>query len=197
LLRRQSSHSFDSFKPFEKANGNRSGNMTKFLFSLLAIAALAGAIYWNWKQAAIIQQQQKQISQLGQELRSNHGSTSPDINVQEKCARQAALALKEAGLEHNEKATYTNHFNQKLNKCFVEISWMEVLGGVIYTHKVLSDAYEGRTYGAYDWHTEKDKKYWEVAPYSCVMFPDGKDSSMQTCNSEAQFDQFVQQYLEN
>jgi hypothetical protein len=133
------------------------------------------------------------------QVRSSERSQVPstDIGLQEKCAKQAELVFKRMRLEHNESAVYTNHFSQQFNKCFVEVYWMQTLGDVVWTYKVLIDAYENKTWGDYCWHSDKEKKYWEVPPIRCLVLPDGKEISAQSCKSEAEFDELVSQYMEN
>ena len=171
--------------------------MNKFIVAPLALILIGAAFYWNWKQSNIIREQQKMIEALRSPVNAPAPPSTPDIALQEKCAKQAEQAFKQQAFQRKDSATFTNHYNQKLNKCFVEMYWEDVVGDTIWRYKVLSDAYEGKTYGEYSWHTEKDKKYWEVPPFTCFMYPDGKEVSLQTCDSEAQFDDFVRQYMEN
>jgi hypothetical protein len=59
----------------------------------------------------------------------------------------------------------------------------------------LFDAYEGKTYGEYNWHTVKDKKYWEVPPFMCkVVLPSGDDK---LCTSDNEFDELIKTYMES
>jgi hypothetical protein len=168
--------------------------MDKVLIGFLCAIAAAGLLYWNWQQATMISEQQKKIAELVSKASAN---ANVDIDLQEKCASQAKKAFEQAGYQDNEMAGYSNHFYQKLGKCFVEIKATDtkVSPGTIWTYKFLSDAYEGKTYGSYSWHTVEGKKYWEVPPFECLMYPNGNDNSLQVCKSDAEFDDFA--YLEN
>jgi hypothetical protein len=114
-------------------------------------------------------------------------------------AHTGASQLESIGYESaSSDAEYTNHYNSKMGKCFIEMTvrvQMKSDLATIWTNKFLSDAYEGKAYGNYSWHTVQGKKYWEVPPVECSMFPDGTDGSLQRCTSEAEFDAFVAKYM--
>lgn len=122
-----------------------------------------------------------------------------NMALQEKCADQALRMFNQAGYKNNELAGQTNHYNKKLNKCFIEIQSTDVntSSGMIWIYRTLHDAYEGKIYGEYSWHTEKDKKYWEVPPYTCSMYPNGNNKNFRVCETEEEFDDFVKHYMEN
>src|SRR5262245_12026718 len=90
---------------------------------------------------------------------------APSLEMQARCAAQAKKSFEESGWNKgiptsnpelsaaNAQLTeYTNHYNSKLNKCFIEVNaQMQSLPGVsaAWSYKFLfRDAYEGKTYGA-------------------------------------------------
>jgi hypothetical protein len=184
--------------------------MEKNLVGLIALClVVAGGLYWNWQQTTVIAQQQKKIEELEAKTVA---SPAPSIDMQEKCAAQAKKSFDEAGWNkgglptsnsewntaNSQPTSYTDHYSSKLNKCFIEVnSPMQSQPGssTIWTYKVLWDAYEGRTYAAYSWHTVEGKKYWEVPPFECATYPDGTEASQQLCTSEQEFDAFVAKYM--
>jgi hypothetical protein len=180
----------------KSASGRSLVDMNKIFLGFLCAILVAGALSWNWKQAAIINEQQKKIDDLVSKTSAN---PTADIDLQEKCASQAKRAFEQSGYQNNEMAGYFNHYNHKLGKCFVETQSTDAktTPGTIWTYKVLSDAYEGKIYGTYSWHTVENKKYWEVPPFDCSMYPDGNDSSLKICKSDAEFDNFGSTFLEN
>ena len=98
------------------------------------------------------------------------------------------------GFKPNNMASFVNHYNAKLNTCFVQVDSMDISNPkVIWTHRVVSDAFEGKSYGQYDWHTEKDKKYWDVPPFHCSVVSLGGEE--QTCTSDDEFKNLVKVYM--
>jgi len=123
-------------------------------------------------------------------------SAAASFNFQERCAKQAREQFKQLGWDKEQMAGFTNHYNEKLNKCFVLIENTDAKSspGTIWTNVVLMDAFEGRELGLYSWHTEKDKKYWEVPPFQCeVNLPSGEKK---ICNSREEFDELIKIYME-
>jgi hypothetical protein len=178
--------------------------MDKNLVGLIAVCLLAGGLYWNWQQATVIAQQQKKIEEL--EAKTTAAPAAPSIDKQAKCAAQAKKSFDESDWNNKQQLEslgisvsdrgYTNHYNSRLQKCFIEMTVQyNTDPSMLWTNKTLSDAYEGKTYGGYSWHTVEGKKYWEVAPFECAIFPDGTEGSLQPCTSEAQFDALIAKYM--
>ncbi len=141
-------------------------------------------------------------------VRENHSSASPvqpvntssaqtaSLDLQEKCAKQAQQAFKRDGFEKEQLASFSNHYSEKLNKCFVRYDTTDASStpGIMFVNKVVSDAFEGKVYGEYMWRSDKVKKYWEVPPVQCtVTLPSGEEK---TCHSPDEFDTLVKQYME-
>jgi hypothetical protein len=110
------------------------------------------------------------------------------LEEQAQCAAQAHEAFKLYGWEKEPGASFVNHYNEKLNKCFVEIASLGPSSG---TSKVVIDAYEGTDYGDYFWVPAKDKKWWEVPPIQClVKLPSGE---RKVCTSSAEFSALLEE----
>jgi hypothetical protein len=164
---------------------------TAIAFLVLAVAVLCSFAY---SQNAGLQQQQKEVKQLQAKLDAI-SKTAP-IELREKCARQAREEFKLYGWDKEAMAGVLNHYDLKLDKCFMMIQSADAksVRGTIITSKNLYDAFEGKEYGSYIWSTQKDKKYWEVPPLACkVTLPSGQEK---VCHSSDEFDELVKQYME-
>ena len=85
----------------------------------------------------------------------NINPINSDFNLQTKCADEAHTSFVELAPSESNTSTssYTNHFNQKLGKCFILINTMT--GEVeIYT---LYDAISKQEYGEFSWNMITDK----------------------------------------
>ncbi len=100
---------------------------------------------------------------------------------QEQCSTQAEKGFADSGWK--DTAVYTNHFNSKLNKCFLLISKITPTDhGGISTYKVLTDVLENKVYAEYG-----DSAYGAV-PYTCTTL----DAQ---CSNKTMFDSFVAEYM--
>jgi hypothetical protein len=129
-------------------------------------------------------------------------SATANLELQEKCAKQAREQFKldrrdyeedaaKAGAAKEDYAVFTNHYNEKLNKCFM-VTESQVSGTT--TYKFLSDAFERKLYGSYNWQMVPGKKYWEVPPRTCtVTLPTGEEK---ICHSSDEFDELIKYYME-
>ena len=164
----------------------------------LVFAAVALVLaYVVFRQNAAIRDQQKALTDLRAQVAATQNKPQTNtLDLQEKCARQAQEAFKRDGFEGEKGALFSNHYNEKLNKCFVQIesSDWKTAPGTVFTNKVLSDAFEGKVYAEYMWHSDKVKKYWEVPPLQCsVTLLSGEEKS---CRSSDEFDALVKVYME-
>jgi hypothetical protein len=72
------------------------------------------------------------------------------FELQGRCAEQARKAFKDQGpWGVGVSATFANHYNQHLNKCFIEIHASSVGKKGTFTSIFVSDALEGEDYGEY------------------------------------------------
>ena len=117
-----------------------------------------------------------------------------NLDMQAKCAQQARVEFEV--WEKDPMADFTNHYNAKVNKCFVEITNMgrNQKPYVPAVNRIVSDAFEGKVYGEYMWMNNKGKKYWEVEPYWCkVRSLSGEET---VCKSSEEFDSLIKQFME-
>ena len=155
---------------------------------LLLGVAIALGVY-AYRQNATIETQQAQL------LAASERTKTASLDLQAKCSEQASKAFAQAGYTARDAgAAYQNHYNRKLNKCFIEIENTTATSGVVWTHRTLFDAFESKPYGTYAWRTDEKKKYWEVAPVMCeVISPNGEK---QPCGSDDEFQNLIRIYME-
>src|SRR5258708_20839246 len=128
-----------------------------------------------------LRKDQRQLDELKQKVESMSKTVS--LDVQERCAKQAFEEFKRQGYAKHQYADFSNHYNSKLNKCFMQIQDVDsgTVKGTIITSKQLTDAFEGKIYGNYVCGTLKGKRYWEVPPVVCLVTkPSGNESPRQT-----------------
>jgi hypothetical protein len=121
-----------------------------------------------------------------------------NLDLQGKCWKQAKLAFDEMSFQYRDRASFTNHYNVKLNRCLIETEQDAVPSSIspdiFWTYKVVSDAYEGTVFASYAWHSDKVKKYWEMPPVECkVALPSGDE---EFCTSSDEFDKMVKIYMQ-
>src|SRR5437762_3175471 len=143
-------------------------------------------------QQQLIDHLQKQLTTVVEEKRSERRTASLEyLEFQSKCAEQARREFNAAGYKPNNMASYLNHYNLKLNKCFMQVESYDSSRpkAVIFTNRTVSDAFEGKVYGTYIWRTVEGKKYWEVPPLQCqVVLPSGEE---QRCKSDDEFKDLI------
>jgi hypothetical protein len=163
-----------------------------FLLLLAAVAALGLLAY---RQNDIIAAQQGQLAVLASRASAaDVRAKSASLELQAKCAEQARKAFAESGFKPTDGAIFENHYSAKLNKCFVHVQNTAATSTTTWTYRNVYDAFEGKAYGAYAWHTVGEKKYWEVPPVTCeVISPTG---DKQLCHSDEEFTTLVKVYMD-
>ncbi len=114
------------------------------------------------------------------------------ITQQQKCADEALKFFK-ANESNRQNTDYTNHWNRKLNKCFIEIQTSDISNGSPTNSDQLYDAFEGKQYGWF--FIVRDKKRDEQIPTVCEMYSDGNTNSDKSCTNETWYDSFVEPYM--
>jgi hypothetical protein len=148
----------------------------------------------TYKQALALKNERAELLKAKAEISTY--SKMPPVELQEKCANQAREEFKLYRWDKQDSAEFTSHYNMKLGRCFMEIrnSDSKSSPGQVIVSRTVSDAFEGKVFGTYDWATQKDKKYWEVPPLACnVMLPTGVET---LCHSSEEFDQLVSQLMD-
>lgn len=158
--------------------------MRNLLIGMLCVAVVVLLFQMHSQSVALkaLQQQKAQTPPI------------PSLELQEKCAKQAAVEYRQEGLDAKPMAEFTDHYSATLGRCFVITKNTETTGNVISTHKLLTDAYEGKVYGDYLWINSQGKKYWEVAPTDCsVTLPSGEEKQ---CKSSEEWDELAKAYTD-
>ncbi len=149
-------------------------------FMKLAVAAIALALCvlgWSaYSMNATIRQQSQQIRELRAALADN--SKQQALAEQTECAAIANRFLVARGWKASDGSDYENHFNLRLNKCFVLVSGY--LPNQDFRTIDLYDAVEGRHYATYNGHSICDEAITKN-PKKCAMdsgslWFDGDDS---------------------
>jgi hypothetical protein len=174
-------------------------NICRVMASLWVVvpALLLFAPGCNEDKIARLEKQNQELAAKNQELTAKLEATirSANLDAQVKCAEQGRLVFNESGLKNKPLSNYTNHYNQKLNKCFVQFYSMthEGNGPVIYKSAV--DAFEGKQYAEYYWDNSRGKQAYEVKPSICdVTLPSGEKK---VCGSDKEFDELLKVYMDN
>jgi hypothetical protein len=163
------------------------------ILALILAVAILGYILHS--QITVLTDQQRQIHELNAKIEAKAKTAS--LEFQEKCSKQAWETYAENGWKKEPMASFTNHYNDKMNKCFVLVqntTQSKPFNGTFFTNKILFDAFEGKSYGEYDWRSDKVKKYWEVAPFNCKgTLLSGEEKF---CHSSDEFDDIVKLYMQ-
>jgi len=163
------------------------------IFALIAAVAVLGYVLHT--QGAALADQERQIRELNAKMEAK--AKAAGLELQASCSKQARQEYNENGWKKEQMAGFTNHYNEKMNKCFVLIentTPLKPADGTFITYKTLYDAFEGKAYGDYAWRSDKVKKYWEVAPFMCKgTLLSGEEKS---CHSSYEFDEIVKLYMQ-
>src|ERR1700687_141680 len=111
--------------------------MRNTLILLLVIAATALG-YMAYSQSVA-------IKELEARVKTNN------LDLQEKCAKQAREEWKLSGWENEKLAGFENHYNEKLGRCFVIMHDTDAKSypGTVVMATYLEDAFENRNIGSY------------------------------------------------
>jgi len=117
-----------------------------------------------------------------------------NLDAQAKCAQQARIAFSESGLDKQAMRGYTNHYNQRLNKCFVKLNSLKGEGKGLATYKQVQDAFEGKSYAEYFSANIKGEPVWSVKPTVCLVTMQSGEEKY--CESDKEFEELVRVYME-
>ena len=162
---------------------------------LLLAAAVIGLAVLAYTQRETIAVQESHLAALRAQVVAAEGLPKPaSLEVQAKCFEQARKFFAQSGFKANAGDDLVNHFATKLNRCFIQVVQTIPQGATIWNYRYVFDAFEGRTYASYGWHSDPTKKYWEVAPVLCEVYsPSGEKA---TCHSDDEFTQLTRVYME-
>ena len=166
--------------------------MRNSAIKLLVVSAGALGVLL-YLQTAALREQRSQVQNLNTKLDSL--STAADFDLQAKCANQALDIWKTGGWDRKKLATYSNHYNEKLKKCFMRIDATTEESGADVTFETVMDAFESRL-RLCRIHLEgiMDHKTGDTASMRCsAVLPSGEAIK---CTSPEEFDALVKQYVE-
>ncbi len=141
------------------------------------------------------------LEKQNQELQAqvNKGDAAADLDLQAKCSRDARAWFNENWSRDKDTILldFTNHYNKKLNKCFVLVEYhynsnFAGNGGSSWTNDMeISDVYENAKYGRFG---ENHYTYWKptASTSSQVISCELLD---QKCKTVQEFEQLVRPYM--
>jgi hypothetical protein len=154
---------------------------------LVVVVGILGLFAYS--ETVALRQQRLQIHELAAKLDS---AKTASLELQGKCARQAQEFLSQ--FENSDLHEAVNHYNARLNKCFVETRRVKFDFGTHTTSEVVSDAFEGKDYGSFIFVGKPNVADYLVSPLECeVTLPSGEKKN---CSSSDEFDELVKQYME-
>jgi len=140
------------------------------------------------------------VKQVTQPVQPTQTSTLEDqsqprwatLEQQRMCSEQAEKQFRARGFT-DKSSEYTSHYDARANVCFVMVHTVSATGTSVSDTELVFDAFERRGYASYVWVNAGKKKYWEVAPMTCVVYPRGQPEI--TCKSSDEFDALVDKYF--
>lgn len=139
-------------------------------------------------------QLQSQVTELTTKLGDK--KTRESLDLQWNCAQQAEKIFHQLGYDLNPTgsniAVYQNHYNAKLNKCFMVLT-ATAMKVTAYGEKHLFDAYEQREYGEYIWQSSKLTPHSDEV-LSCRLSDPSKPEA--NCKTKQEFDAFAARYMQ-
>jgi hypothetical protein len=120
-----------------------------------------------------------------------------DYELQERCSKRAAERFKEdsgyfaqSDKDTKYRTTYINHYNRKLNKCFVLFATF----GVPMGKKDIQEF--GTSSDKSLWDINENKQYGDFFKFRASPDPIICEVSDKLCHSEAEWDSLVKTYME-
>ncbi len=163
-----------------------------FKLGTLIVVILVGfsAIYYGVYLLPKLQQQNNLAMVQANNVSSN-------LDAQQKCANQAVWFWKNGGYgnngQPNEMDSYTDHWNTKLNKCFILtiLTWTtDNSASVQLTDEEIYDAYGGQNYG--NVLIKGEGIGWLAQTVqNCRLIKNGIASDEQSCITQAEFDNYI------
>ena len=128
----------------------------------------------------------------GLSLINKQRTSARNFEMQQKCAVEASKFFKQYAGEETALNGYSNHYNIKLNKCFILTNiTFKVPGGSDYiTGSSLKDVLENKDFGEYASQTQ-------LGQGTCLIYEFGKENIQTQCKSKEEFDNLVEQYMKN
>ena len=109
---------------------------------------------------------------------------SADVDLQIKCSSAADKFFK-ANYSPNELTYYSNHWSNKLKKCFILVNVAVYDRGSIARGRDIYNVYENKQYGTIALGN----------PILCYIYSKETNDTSRECKSEIEFNEFVEQYM--
>jgi hypothetical protein len=172
------------------------------IFSLFLLVFVLGGCSYKIVKTDDAQVVQSSNQPATQQIQSSASSSEPtlqqqsvNLEMQQKCLDSASKVFKDDtdSIINNNKnklmRTYSQHWNEKLQKCFILINLTTVEQNMDQLIITLKDVFGGNNYGFFT--------SGKVVPFTCLMNSDGTKESLKECKNETEFNDFVRQYMEN
>jgi hypothetical protein len=128
-----------------------------------------------------------------QKQRLEAQATAAKWEKEQQCSKRATDFFNGGTLsDSNVSAGYdNNHFNHKLNKCFILVKKTSSQGGSLFLYRALMDVNGGTSsaLGEYDKEVPAGVAEYMVKPFVCRMLD-------KYCKTDEEFDAFVKSYME-
>ncbi len=161
-------------------------NATYIAFALL-LAAAGGLGIFARRQTNALQIERQQVQELNAKL--DRVAKNANLDLQGKCAEQALKAWKSGAWEKLQNATYSNHYNASMNKCFMRIdNSIPDRSGAVFTSDRIVDAYEGKVYGELTWKLDEAGNAMRCK----ATLPTGEAVQ---CTSPEEFDALIEPFM--
>lgn len=158
------------------------------LIILILLAAAIGLGVLASQQAVTIKEQQGQLAA------ANDRRKSEALGLQSQCSKQAKVAWLDGDYSDNPMASYENHYNATLNKCFIYMRSYKIISGNGYDNRTLIDALENKSYGLYILHVMNGNGEGRLRPVKCTV--QTVAGEVVDCESQADFEARVKPYME-
>jgi len=165
----------------------------KLIFLLLAIMLIGCSDNSIFPSSKIIKEMKKEINDLRAKVNAiqhaqNIINAKLQYELQERCAKCAAESFKTAYGKESMLRHYTNHYNNKLNKCFILVT------EIILPDKKDPKSHYGLSKLLYDVNEHKEyASFYEFTDIHKNMYCKVLDK---LCSSEAEWDNLVKPYME-
>jgi hypothetical protein len=165
--------------------------MRGFLIALLCFAVVTLGMLL-WKQEKTIEGQESEIHDLKINLGVSMQMTALDL--QAKCAAQAGAMYKEGGYQSDQLASYSDHYNTALGKCFIFTVYNDFKTNPdgYYTSESLYDAFEQKDYGDFLELTYDDHSKTPILAQCTITLPNGTRAF---CASEDEFKRAAEYFM--
>lgn len=162
-------------------------NTTIGIVIVLFLAGLGALGIFARRQTVALREAHQQIQTL--QSRLDLASKSANLDLQARCADQAAKTWKSGEWDKLKNATYSNHYNASMNKCLMRIeNSLPDRSGAVFASDRIVDAYEGKVYGEMTWRLDAAGNAMRCK----VTLPTGEEVQ---CTSPEEFDSLVEQFM--